>query len=301
VSDITVVYIAGQGRIGSTLLDLLLGRLDGWFSLGEFRRFWHARRDDYRCGCGELVAECPVWSPVIARAGTRTVDDALADFKTTVRLRRLPGLASPRLAGSHRAAQERATRELGAVYRAAAEVTGARVLVDSSKDPLYGLLLGQAPDIEVHAIHLVRDSRAVAWSEQRTRARPELGDRVAHLPIRSPRATGVEWDLRNALARLAGARSCTYTRITYEALVADPDATVERIARAVVGSGAIAGPLQPTNHTVGGNPMRFETGALEIRPDVEWRTGMSAHDRRVVTALTWPLLRLYGYRGRGAG
>jgi hypothetical protein len=43
----TVAYIVGSGRSGSTLLDLMLGRLDGWFSMGEFRHFWHAQRDGY--------------------------------------------------------------------------------------------------------------------------------------------------------------------------------------------------------------------------------------------------------------
>ena len=103
----TVVYIAGYGRSGSTLLDLLLGRLDGWFSMGEFRLFWHALRDHWNCGCGREVAECPIWSAVLAQAAPPPVTDVLADLRTTVRVRRVPALVQPRLLGRHAAARDR--------------------------------------------------------------------------------------------------------------------------------------------------------------------------------------------------
>lgn len=57
-----------------------------------------------------------------------------------------------------------------------------------------------------------------------------------------------------------------------------------------------SGPLDPArNHTVAGNPLRFERGAITVRPDVEWRAGLAPGARRLVTALTWPLLLRYGF------
>jgi hypothetical protein len=57
-----------------------------------------------------------------------------------------------------------------------------------------------------------------------------------------------------------------------------------------------SGRLDPTpNHTVAGNPLRFERGAITIRPDVEWRAGLAPGALRLVTALTWPLLLRYGF------
>ncbi len=49
------------------------------------------------------------------------------------------------------------------------------------------------------------------------------------------------------------------------------------------------------NHAIDGNPVKFRSGVIEIRPDEEWRTAMDAHYRRLVTVLTWPLLRYYRY------
>ena len=50
-------------------------------------------------------------------------------------------------------------------------------------------------------------------------------------------------------------------------------------------------------HSIKGNPTRLQVGAVEIAVDDRWRTGMAAGDRRLVTALTWPLLAHYSYLG----
>jgi hypothetical protein len=296
----TVVYIAGYGRSGSTLLDLLLGRRPGWFSLGEFRLFWHAVRDDWRCGCGADVATCAVWADVLAKADLddpEHVRDLLRDLRTTLRIRRVPGLVEPALLGRRRAAHARAVAALSAVYRSAVDVTGARILVDSSKDPLYGLVLARTQGVRLHVVHLVRDSRAVAWSWQRKRLRPEIGNTEAYMPLRSATRTSLDWDLRNALTHLLGRRASSYSRLTYEALVDDPDAAVEAIASAIDASAPADAAASPQlgNHTVAGNPMRFDA-TLSVRADDEWKSGLSDRDRRIVSTLTWPLRRLYGYR-----
>jgi hypothetical protein len=41
--------------------------------------------------------------------------------------------------------------------------------------------------------------------------------------------------------------------------------------------------------------MRLRTGALPVRVDDEWVAEFPAHHRRLVTVVTWPFLRAYGY------
>src|SRR5207249_8771406 len=66
---VKVLYVAGSGRSGSTILDRILGQVDGFFSAGELCNLWGrgllARR---RCGCGTPVPDCPVWGAVLAEA-----------------------------------------------------------------------------------------------------------------------------------------------------------------------------------------------------------------------------------------
>jgi hypothetical protein len=301
VSDTTVVYIAGCGRSGSTILDLSLGRAEGWFSMGEFRLFWHAIRDEWRCACGQPVPACPCWSVVLEGSRCAT-PDVLADLREIVRMRRIPGLMRPSLLGPHRAAFDRLGTCLGDVYARTAEAAGASVLVDSSKDAVYGLLLSSVLDMRVHVVHLVRDSRAVAWSWQRKMKRPEVAHKDAYMPTRSTVQASLDWDLRNSLVHLLRRRASGYTRVSYEAFMAEPAATVDRIRAAVGATGgddhddrAGAPRIERVNHTVAGNPIRFAPDVLELKPDLEWHDALPGRDRRTVTALTWPLLRRYGY------
>jgi hypothetical protein len=51
----------------------------------------------------------------------------------------------------------------------------------------------------------------------------------------------------------------------------------------------------PPAHTIDGNPMRYSTGPVHLRPDDAWRTGLPDADRRLVERITAPLRRRYGY------
>jgi hypothetical protein len=50
------------------------------------------------------------------------------------------------------------------------------------------------------------------------------------------------------------------------------------------------------DHTVAGNPMRFQQGALTIQPDEAWRSSMPARRQLLVSALTVPFRLRYGYQ-----
>jgi len=56
-----VLYVIGWDRSGSTLLDNLLGGVDGFFSSVELHKIWQEGLTEGRkCGCGRPVAACPV-------------------------------------------------------------------------------------------------------------------------------------------------------------------------------------------------------------------------------------------------
>ena len=56
--------------------------------------------------------------------------------------------------------------------------------------------------------------------------------------------------------------------------------------------------MSSASHGLSGNPGRFRSGPIELRQDDGWTTEMPTADRAVVTALTLPLLRTYGYHAR---
>jgi hypothetical protein len=192
-------------------------------------------------------------------------------------------------------------------YRALAHVTGARVIVDSSKRPSDGAVMRLVPGVDVHYVQLVRDPRAVAYSWRRRKVQPDKAqpaDLVPHGPVDSTlHWTG--WNLAaEALRRRHPADKSLLLR--YEDFVARPRAALAAMAR-LVGEDPTDMPLEgertarlSVNHTVSGNPSRFTTGAVELRRDDEWVTHQRRGDRVISTALALPLLGRYRYALRPA-
>src|SRR5207237_8504722 len=67
----TVIFIAGSGRSGSTLLERVLGEMPGFVNVGELIDVFRRDVSSERCGCGEPFVSCPFWS----RVGKRVFDD----------------------------------------------------------------------------------------------------------------------------------------------------------------------------------------------------------------------------------
>jgi hypothetical protein len=295
-APVKVLFVMGHGWSGSTILGNLLGEMDGFFHAGELRRLWgEALPSGAPCGCGEPVAGCPVWSKVLAHPLVAGLDVAQVDraHRRATPVRRTPVLlgmgrsgraATPELACFLDAAQR--------LYRAVAEVTGARVVVDTSKRAGEAAAAMLMPQVDVSFVHLVRDPRAVAHSWARR-----------SVPGHGPVATSRDWMAFNGLDEAIGWRAGRgrSMRLRYEDLVADPVTSLRAAAR-LVNEHAATLPVSSdgmaslgVNHGVMGNPSRFVTGGVQLREDDEWRRSGSADARKVVTALTLPLLLRYGY------
>ncbi|MFV1988279.1 MAG: sulfotransferase [Gemmatimonadota bacterium] len=298
-----VLYLAGNGRSGSTLLDVILGQVPGFFPVGEVRNVWdYGLVENRACGCGAPVRDCPTWSGILTAAfeGSETPDPAAVAgmrerFAQTKRL--LPIL---RKGAGYAARPEVATylETLERLYRGIARSTGARVVVDSSKWPTYAFLLGNIDSIDLYVLHLVRDPRACAFSWTRKK-QAEPGRYLDRQGAAYTTGYWVTWN--TAIHMLLEKRRDRYMFLRYEDFAAAPRTTVERIIE-FVGEGGAPSPFVTDDtaevsgtHAIEGNVARFVRGDLTIRADQEWRDKMPAGSRALVTAMTWPLLRKYRY------
>ena len=305
-----VLYIAGWGRSGSTIIDNILGEIEGFFSGGEIHYLWERGLIEGRtCGCGLSLNECPVWALVLERLG-ESDPAALANpaevvgwQEDSVRVRHAFGLArtSPERVRPN-SSIDSYTRLLGKTYAAISAVTGARVIVDSSKRPSDGAALHLVPGISPYFVHLVRDPRAVAYSWRRRKAHL---DRSAPTEMRrhGTADSTLSWIMWNAaIERLRRAGDPSNAMLLrYEDFVEHPRTAIEAIVR-MVGEGQAVLPFENDNtvhlggnHTISGNPSRFSTGSVALRSDDEWTRGQRFIDRAVATSLALPLLRRYGY------
>jgi len=307
-----VVYILGVGRSGSTLLEMILDQVDGFVSVGELRYIWRVLRDNYLCGCGHQIRACPFWNQVIEAAfGSVQACDpaALLELRLSVdRLWRNPQLAFPALRSRrYRANLEAHGEVLDRLYAAIRTVSGARYVVDASKQPSHGYILAARPALNLHLVHLVRDSRAVGYSWQRRKLRPEIHWRAEYMPVFGTAYMLLTWYIETVFGYDLLRTEDDPLIVRYEDFARWPRRTVERVL-GHIGADAPSTPfLAPDrvtigqSHSVSGNPIRFRKGPVQIRPDVEWRERMRPVPRAVVTTMTWPFLVRHGYLGREAG
>jgi Sulfotransferase family len=312
--QVPVLYIGGHGRSGSTILAQTLGQIPDFVNVGELWQVWYrGLRENERCGCGRHFYSCEFWRAVgdEAYGGWDNVDvDRLVAVRPyLVRLRYTPHYALAANSGIRSRMMSTLLAECGPVlerlYRAIQRVSGARVIVDSSKRLSCAVLLNLLPFADLRVVHLVRDSRAVAYSWQRTKESPEVvGGRL--MPRMSPAKASRRWSLQNYSYGITSGFA-SLSRLRYEDFVDDPTLY---LAETLISAGfddetgslhdVVHGrEISPAvDHTVSGNPSRFRTGKIELRLDEEWKGKMRGTDKKVVTALTAPLLLRYGYLGR---
>jgi hypothetical protein len=306
VDKMKVLYVVGLGRSGSTILSNSLGQIPGFFSGGELNFIWrHNVLENRLCGCGRPFRECPVWTRIMDQAfgGMDGVDPrAMMRLQNLgTRTRHIPMMLTE---GGRRSLAQRLEKLLiayGRLYEAIEAVTGSRVIVDSSKEPAHGFAMSMVPGVDFCALHLVRDPRAAAYSWSKKKPQPDTDTRDFMVRF-SPAKSSALWGSWNASAGALWRRAPDrYLRLRYEDFVADPRESFEKIL-ALVGDPDAEPPLVGerevklgVSHTVSGNPNRFETGAVELRTDREWISRMKPRDKALVTALTLPLLKHYGY------
>jgi hypothetical protein len=303
-APIKVIYVAGDNHCGSTLVGRVLGQSDGFFMAGEIRELWNRGvKDRVACSCGQPMPECEVWGRVIARSSPEPLPDPAAMIRLQwepTRSRHLGLLLARRrrLAAHWRELTAYSAR----LYKTIVEATGCRVIVDTSKAPLYAMMLGVMPDIDLSVIHLVRDPRgsAYSWYQRRVASAAKKGAVYRGRP--SEPAISLRWAVLNGMCAILCARQRNHAMLLrYEDFLKDPGAAVERITR-LAGEPA---PAQPwvVNGTVDfkpghiglGNPSRTDAGRVTLRRDDRWRVGLSGLDKALITAVTLPLFVSYGY------
>jgi hypothetical protein len=286
-----VIYVAGVSHTGSTLLGHVLGELEGTCYAGEMRNTWQRGiLEDRICTCNARFADCPFWQAVVERLpfAAEVQAEKLGSLnREAVR----PSLGFPFRGTEMRPADQTAfAAPTEALYAAASNVAGVRQLVDSSKSPLYAAFLRRLPTIDLRVVHIVRDPRATVYSHLRRRSFGYGGTFKLSL-----------WWLRSniAIANLAQA-GVPYARIRYEDFVQDPAGSVSRIADALDLSRSrlpIEGRVARLSrkHIISGNRARGEVGAITLRNDSEWRSGLPRRMQAIARATTSPLFGRYGY------
>ncbi|WP_332460653.1 hypothetical protein [Ornithinimicrobium faecis] len=238
----------------------------------------------------------------IAFGGWDRVDLALLNaLRDAVdRHRRFLSVVNPLSSNALRAAARTYADYYAKIYRAAQQVSDAQLVVDSGKHPTLAAALTHDTSIDLRVLHLIRDSVAVAYSWSKEVHRPESRSGINDLMAQySGTYSAMLWNLTALETEALALRHTATARMRYEDFVTNPAETLRvtltRLNLAQFSPQMDRAVTLRAQHTVSGNPVRFERGTLTLRKDDAWRTAMDTQERRKVALLSSPLRKVYGY------
>jgi Sulfotransferase family len=280
----------------------------------------------YRCSCGRLIEECCFWRRVREAMTTRGHQFDLArpnmhvlDVKNRYAARLLRplhrgvlmetlrdwALGASSAWRQHLAETQR--RNL-AFIQALGSVTGAPVVVDSSKLALRLKYLLRIAPLDVRVLRLIRDGRAVAmtylnpqeFADATDESRRGGGSGITAPPRRelTMREAAREWRRSNEEAEtvLRNFPQCKWLEVRYEDLCQAPAATLRNVATFLgLEPNKIVLDFRSRDHHVIGNGMRFDTTS-NVRLDDRWKTTLTADQLHVFDTVAGDLNRRYGYQ-----
>jgi hypothetical protein len=302
-------YILSANFSGSTLLAMLLGSQSEAVTVGEMRAPAIGDPDAYRCSCGQPIKQCEFWSKVNAGMARKGIPDFdITEARISIHhskskyVNRLldpmpkgPLLETVRAAAlslspawpPHRREIHFRNRALAEVLR---EVTGARLVIDSSKISLHLKYLLQSPDLKIKIIRLVRDGRAVTVSTMGHGFKRDSRRETVAGAARS-------WRRNNEAAEriLSNTPASRWMFVKYEELCRQPEATLRGICKFLgMDTRQIMLDFRAKEQHVLGNEMRLKSGS-DIRLDERWRKELSQEDLATFDEVAGDLNRQYGY------
>jgi hypothetical protein len=304
VDDTNLAYILAVSFTGSTLLAMLLGSQQDAITVGEMRVPSLSDPDSYLCSCGQQIKKCQFWNEVSKRMAQRGISDFdITDAKLSIHDAKSPyvrrlldplprgafletvrkiGLSlSPEWRGHLRNVQERNSK----LVEVLKEITGTKVVIDSSKIALHLTRLQEAPALKIKVIWLVRDGRAVTNSM--------LGHGT-----KSVAEAALSWRRNNEAAQrvLADMPKNQWVLQKYEDLCRAPEETLRTLCKFLgMDAQQIVLDFRAKQQHLLGNDMRLKSGS-EIRVDERWRTKLSKEDLATFEEVAGDMNKTLGYQ-----
>lgn len=298
-----LLYIAGSGRSGSTILDMILSNNQHIVGVGELQNlFLNGWKNNEYCSCGERAEQCQFWSAIKKdwlEKSNISIDEYIRLQKKFTRFKTLPILAFQNIIKGKDF--KTYTKETKLLFQIIQEHTGAAVIVDSSKIP-YRLWALKMMGIELHILHLIRDGRAVLNSLKKS-FKTDLSSGVQREIKPKPTIrTAFFWIGVNTMVERVS-KKCNYHRMRYEDLLRNYEEELGKVSSSfdIELSEVIkmlkAGESMQKGHIIAGNRLRMQKEVkLNLQPDEGWRDSLDKKDIKVFENISGGMLKRYKYK-----
>lgn len=307
-----IIYIAGRGHSGSTILDILLSQSNDIHSSGQIAAGLSREATGSTCSCGEKTTACEFWVNV----KNEYEKSQQMDWNTMAEKSGKQAIFSSFPATFFSILLNGKLRELGSannnLYNAISKVSNRSRVLDSSKSTPRALLTLDTNEL-AKIVHLVRDPRQVIlshywrfrnWNGHFTTMRRTFKLHRSFIPLIIV-FTSVSWMIGNLILEAFKIfYSYRIYRVRYEDLCNDTEKTLTELAtwlnisiEEVVGLVHDKQPMK-IGHYIGGNRIRMQK-EIVFDPTLSKQSDTRQYPKwlfPVVTLICWPLMLLYQYK-----
>ncbi|OIQ00265.1 MAG: hypothetical protein AUK35_03845 [Zetaproteobacteria bacterium CG2_30_46_52] len=304
--NIRLLYIAGAGRSGSTLLSSVLGEGDGVCNVGEVQRIWERGiLEKGLCGCAKTVEECQFWQETFNAAfdegiNSVNIEEMVRVVNTLVRMRNIISLLLKIKLNKFSDNERICLQQLEKLYVAIYEQHPERIIIDASKYPSYALLLSHVLKLDVFVVHLTRNPFAVAYSWGRKKFNPDRKANMKNMSAFKSTFVWVSWNLfLQVLCSVIYGRK--YMQMKYSSFIDNPNNELSRLENFLDRENIFTRfdknreMSVAVQHTIAGNPMRFEGERMKLKYDDNWVKNISPVQKIFVHIVSWPWRKFLGY------
>jgi len=299
MGKIKVVYVNGWWRSGATILSRSLGNSKEAFFAGELKDYWRIRFMKHnKCSCGEKFPTCSFWQEVskehIRSFPSINFEELKNEFREIEKWSnyfKLRKLIKNKKETSLKPILVKYLAHNEKLYEIISQITGKKIIIDSSRNPGRLLALLSSNKIEIYTINIIRDPRATMNSLIQKDIR-NVNENRQKTPLNI-----LNWNIKNLLGldimKKIDADKGTY--ISYKNFTRHPAQVLEKLKNRLNLSlnyeevnGKFSINLE-AGHIFSGNRSRFNTGKITITEDTNWERELSRFHKILISIGSLPL------------
>ncbi|MCS4177381.1 hypothetical protein GGP96_002106 [Salinibacter ruber] len=176
------------------------------------------------------------------------------------------------------------------------------MIVDSSGSPLHGYVLSGIRNVDMAMLHVVRDARAVAYSNRKDKINPSRRGSGARMQKKSTVRVALTWLYYNKMFESLKDKFNFGITKKYEELYSSPKSEFKNTAGKLGFQGRIMDVFKGDDkiflnkgHNGQGNPIRYKSGNIKLEKDVKWERELSRTRKIVASLISYKGLKKYRY------